>query len=335
MVEYDLAKVVIRVRFPAAAFFWEGIMIYKLREGDTILEKYCVCGRLGKTNLNLVYDIVDTSTGEHRVLKFPLLDDRDDKIRLSMATNEAKMIHKLSHPHIVEYVSHGDLNGVPYLIREKVSGWNLDECRIADERLRVVFGGFVISQVVDALIYLHSNSRSTTTGGGESDSPIVHGEIAHKNILISRDIFAKLNDFGLATGIEDQMGSGVQRQFCVYNSCYVSPERLDKNLLTPASDIFSLGAVLYYAITGVLAFEQNGFDTEIDILARIRGGTFTKPSTKNKETPERLEKLIVATLEKTPKNRPSASDMKSELQEVMGSPSDDDLQKIKRVLNAA
>jgi len=198
---------------------------------------------------------------------------------------EAQASGKLMHPNIVSVYDVSVENDNYYLIMEYVDGSTLKGyCREKnllpiDKVIEIVF------QCAKALDYAHQNQ-------------VIHRDIKPGNILISTDWHAKVSDFGIAT-VKGMSEPPLNSSFTGSVS-YISPEQLEKKPLTPQSDLFSLGVVMYELLTGNKPFEA---DTHFATLFKIQNNPVEPVKTYRYEIPDALEQIVMRALEKDPSKR--------------------------------
>jgi serine/threonine protein kinase len=174
---------------------------------------------------------------------------------------ERQLLASLNHHHIIRLLDGGvSSEGAPYLIEEYVEGQAID--RHCDERkLSLAARIRMFLQVCDAVDYAHRNL-------------IVHRDLKPGNILVNGDGDVKLLDFGTATLLAGQADPTVTRvRACTPR--YASPEQLRGEHLTTATDIYSLGVVLYELLTGAWPFGNPG--SMAGELSRAAGDSMPKP----------------------------------------------------------
>ena len=152
--------------------------------------------------------------------------------------HEARAAARLSHPAIVTVFDSGEHDGVPYLVMERLPGSSL-----ADE-LAV---GPVDPDRVGAIALRVAGALATAHAAG-----IVHRDVKPGNLLLTEEGDVKLADFGIATSAEisDRTATGM----VVGTPAYLAPERLAGGPATTSTDVYSLGVVLYEALTGSKPF---------------------------------------------------------------------------------
>jgi serine/threonine-protein kinase len=152
---------------------------------------------------------------------------------------EIRLTAKLHHPHILPLHDSGIVDGLPFYVMPYIDGESLRARLLRERRLPVNAVLRLGQQVADALAYAH-------------DQQVVHRDIKPENILIHGD-HAYVADFGIARAVERSESSGVTASGVVVGTPgYMSPEQAGGRTVDRRSDIYSLGCVLYEALTGAL-----------------------------------------------------------------------------------
>jgi len=170
---------------------------------------------------------------------------------------ERQILAALEHPNIARLLDGGTTSGgVPYLVMEYVEGTPIDDyCRAnylsIDARLRLFL------QLCDAVQYAHRNL-------------VIHRDIKPANVLVTEDGIPKLLDFGIAKLTSAQITGPVTRMM---TPDYASPEQLAGKLVTTATDVYSLGLLLFEILTGKRAFDgiQRTGETEPPRASNVSG----------------------------------------------------------------
>ncbi|MFY9552298.1 MAG: serine/threonine-protein kinase, partial [Thermoanaerobaculia bacterium] len=211
-----------------------------------------VLGPLGAGGMGEVYRARDTRLGREVALKLlpeSLVADRD---RLSRFEQEARAASALNHPHIVTIYEIGSEGDETFIAMELVDGKTLRELAASGPMpVRKVLN--VAAQVSEGLAKAH--------GAG-----IVHRDLKPENVMVSKDGFVKILDFGLAKLIEPESG-GVSAMptlgqpethpgTVMGTVGYMSPEQASGEPLDYRSDQFSLGSMVYEMLTGKKAFQR-------------------------------------------------------------------------------
>jgi Tol biopolymer transport system component len=203
---------------------------------------YEIVAPLGSGGMGDVYRGVDTKLNRPVAIKF-LSDQLADPAARRRFQREAEMASSLNHPHILTVYAVGELETDQYLVTELVDGGTLQEwVRTGKRSWRQVLD--LLAGVADGLAAAHS-------------AGILHRDLKPANILIARNGYAKLADFGLAKAIESASDDMATRApdhtragVVVGTIAYMSPEQAAGKPLDARSDIFSFGVVLYEALTG-------------------------------------------------------------------------------------
>ena len=175
-------------------------------------------------------------------------DGDSESMAKRMFVNEARSAGRLDHPNILKVYEAGEENGMPYMVMEFIDGGDTLRTYCKAETLlpinRVVQ---LIRQSADALDYAHSQG-------------VLHRDIKPANIMLTRNVIAKLGDFGIARrmGIEQTQIIG-----WFGSPMYMSPEQAQDKDLTPQSDLFSLGSVFYEMLAGAPPFAAKGLSSLI------------------------------------------------------------------------
>ena len=203
---------------------------------------YEIVAPLGSGGMGDVYRGVDTKLNRPVAIKF-VSDQLADPAARRRFQREAEMASSLNHPHILTVYAVGEFETDQYLVTELVDGGTLQEwVRTGKRSWRQVLD--LLAGVADGLAAAHS-------------AGILHRDLKPANILIARNGYAKLADFGLAKAIEsasDDMATRgpdhTRAGVVVGTIAYMSPEQAAGKPLDARSDIFSFGVVLYEALTG-------------------------------------------------------------------------------------
>lgn len=201
---------------------------------------------------------------------------------VSLFVEEARTLVEMSHPNIVPVYELGVVDGVYFLAMEHVDGATLDALCV-DAPLEAEEVAHVGAQVADALAYAHERFD------------LVHRDVTPRNIMVDVHGHARLLDFGIATHLDvDQAAEPV-----VGTPGYLSPEQARGERLSPQSDIFSFGAVLYRAATGSHALEPT--------VEAARGLVEPLALPELAKLPDALAATIRAALQPKPDRRPSSA----------------------------
>ncbi len=215
-----------------------------LSELNTFESRYELLHRIGSGGMGDVYAAYDCILGKHVAIKvIKLAYSRDQQIQQKFYS-EARALLMLCEPHIVEAFDFGMTpSGQLYLAMEYVRGISLHELCNAHLPLSVIKD--IVCQLLDALEYVHGRG-------------IVHRDIKSENVLVvwtSESLAAKLVDFGLAVVPLEENESGQSRTFGTPG--FIAPEQICDGMsrACPASDLYSVGVILYELLCGKLPFD--------------------------------------------------------------------------------
>ncbi|MGB9435528.1 MAG: protein kinase, partial [Candidatus Acidiferrum sp.] len=273
----------------------------------TRLGPYEIAGTLGAGGMGEVYRAKDTRLGREVAIKVLPAHFSFDPVRRQRFEREAKTISGLNHPNICVLYDIGHQDGVDYLVMEYIDGETLGK-RLERGPLPAEQVATIGREIAGALDRAHR-------------AGIIHRDLKPGNIIVTKT-GAKLLDFGLARPTTDAASmatltmaapveSVTQQGMIVGTIRYMSPEQLEGQELDGRSDIFSLGAVLYEALTGEKAFPgKNQLSVASAILEKEPAPILTvKPM-----TPAALEHTIRRCLAKDREERwQTARDLEGEL----------------------
>jgi len=175
-----------------------------------------------------------------KILRHDLGDDAEVRRRF---LREARTAAQFTHPNAVQVFDSGQDGGQPWIVMELIEGVNLCATLAAgplpvDEALRIVDG---------VLAALHAAHRQG----------IVHRDVKPGNVLLQPDGTVKLADFGIAKSIEDAAGKLTSTGGIVGTPEYLSPEQVDGEPASPASDVYAAGVLLFELLTGRPPFKSD------------------------------------------------------------------------------
>ncbi|MEO8190242.1 MAG: protein kinase [Acidobacteriota bacterium] len=259
------------------------------------LGPYEILSALGAGGMGEVWRARDPRLGREVAIKVLPESLAADSDRLSRFEQEARSASALNHPGIVTIYEVGKSDAVSYIAMELVQGSTLRELIAAGPLAPKRLMG-IAAQVADALAKAH-------TAG------IVHRDLKPENVMVTRDGFAKILDFGLAklveTGDSDvtraqTVGQPTQPGMVLGTVGYMSPEQASGRPVDFRSDQFSFGSVLYEMATGKRAFSRG---TTVETLTAIIREEPEPIGSLSPEAPAALRRVIERCLTKDPDER--------------------------------
>ncbi len=260
--------------------------------GKTVLDnRYDVRRVLGSGGMGEVFLARDRVLGRDVALKVLRRQYAGDSEFAERFKREARSAARLSHPNIVQVYDRGETEeGASYIAMEYVPGGTLKE-RISDRGpLGASKAAALGAQVAEAL-------------GAAHDRGMVHRDIKPQNVLLTARDEAKVADFGIA-----RAGSSVtisKTGSVMGTAGYMSPEQAMGEPATPRSDLYSLGVVLYEAITGGLPYTA---DNPIALSMKHVTEPLRPPGEIDPTIPEGMDALIVKLMAKDPEDRYASTD---------------------------
>jgi len=251
--------------------------------------KYVIIKEVGQGSSGRVFLSHDPYYGRDVAIKLYNIESEEDpqkaRVTRKMFFNEAQMMGRLQHPNILPIYDAGEENGSYYVVTEQVHGARTlaAYCK-PDNLLRIDDVVEIIFKCAKALHYAHSRG-------------VIHRDIKPSNIMLTLDNDVRIIDFGIALVTD----SDVSRIEGIAGSpSYMSPEQVQSAEITPKSDLYSLGAVMYELLTGFRPFRASNLSK---LLHQIVYATPPPIHTLRAEISEELEELVAKALRKDPNER--------------------------------
>jgi serine/threonine protein kinase len=261
----------------------------KRRDVPDRIGKYVIINEVGQGSTGRVFLSHDPYYGRDVAIKLYNIENEEDpqkaRVTRKMFFNEAQMMGRLQHPNILPIYDAGEENGSYYVVTEHVHGARTlaAYCR-PDNLLRIDDVVEIMFKCAKGLHYAHSRG-------------VIHRDVKPSNIMLTLDNDVRVIDFGIAL-IKD---SDVSRIEGIAGSpSYMSPEQVQSAEITPRSDIYSLGAVMYELLTGYRPFRANSLSK---LLHQIVYASPAPIHTLREGIPEELEEVVMTALRKEPENR--------------------------------
>lgn len=251
-----------------------------------IKKRYQILNTIANGGMSVIYRAKDTVLERYVALKVLKSDLSANQIFRNRFRAEAKASAKLSHPNIVTAFDFGLDSKRLFIVMELVEGNHLKDL-IIKQRISSFYKGFLLmKQASNGLAHAHKHG-------------IVHCDIKPQNMLVSDEGTLKIADFGISRALETI--SRVEKHSEIWGSpFYVSPEQAYGKPPSPASDIYSLGIILFEIFTGHLPFED---DDALVLLEKHKTQEHISAQLINPSIPDYLESIINKALMKDPSKR--------------------------------
>jgi eukaryotic-like serine/threonine-protein kinase len=261
------------------------------RLNEALAGRYQIEGELGEGGMAIVY-VADDLRHDRKVALKVLKPDLAAMVGADRFASEIKMTANLQHPNILPLFDSGEADGFLFYVMPYVKGETLQRRIDDDKQLPVDLAVRMITEVADGLDHAHRQG-------------IVHRDIKPANILL-RDGRPVIADFGIALAVGAAAGGRLtETGLSLGTPFYMSPEQATGDReVGPASDTFSLAAVLYEALTGDPPFMGG---TAQAVLGKIVKGDIASARSMRRTIPINVDHAIQKALEKLPADRFAAT----------------------------
>jgi serine/threonine-protein kinase len=261
--------------------------VAEVSEGSVVDNRYRVLRRLGSGGMADVWLAEDTHLQRQVALKILHRRFLQDQEFVGRFQREAEHAAGLQHPNIVAVYDRGSDGEVNYIAMRYVEGPTLKE--LIDRGLSPDQAVALVRQVLEGARFAHRNG-------------IVHRDLKPQNVIVDGEGKAVVTDFGIArAGVSDITQTGS----VMGTPQYLSPEQAQGFEVTPVSDLYSIGVILYEALTKRVPFEA---DSAVAIAMKQVAETPQRPSSINPQVSPALDAVVMRALEKEPGQRFQSAD---------------------------
>ncbi len=254
----------------------------QLAQDTVVAGRYRLLGRLGSGGMADVWCADDTMLHRRVALKFLHERFAQDEQFVERFRREASAAAGLQHQNVVGVFDRGTYDGTHYIAMEYVEGASLKD--LIDRGLSVPEAVEIVRQVLAGARYAHSRG-------------IVHRDLKPQNVLVDSEGRARVADFGIArAGVSEITQTGS----VLGTAQYLSPEQAQGLPVTAASDIYSIGVMLYEALCGRVPFEA---DSPVTVALKQVSERPRPPSELNPAVSRALDAVVLKALAKDPANR--------------------------------
>lgn len=253
---------------------------------DQPFQQYQLLEEVGRGGMGIVFRAIQKGLGRIVAVKVLRSIENHPKVRQRFQ-QEAETVAALQHPNIVQVIEISLDAGKEFLSMEYLGGGSL-ESRIEKETWSNHDKASMVRTLAQAVHYAHQRG-------------IIHRDLKPANILFTAELVPKIVDFGLAKRLQDEIGT-TQSGSVLGTPCYMSPEQASggDTPIGPATDIYSLGVILYQMLTKKLPFEGK---TALETLRWISERDCFPPSKIDNLVPRDLETICLKCLAKLPAQR--------------------------------
>ncbi len=251
-----------------------------------MLGAYRIISQVGQGGMATVYKAYQASMDRNvavKVLPSQLAESREFTKRFQQ---EAHIIAKLEHAHILPVFDYGESEGISYFVMRYLEAGTLKN-KMESGPLSLGEVDRIFSQLASALSYAHSHG-------------VIHRDLKPANALIDSQGNLFLTDFGIAKLLESASPRLTQTDAIMGTPAYISPEQAQAQTVDQRSDIYSLGIILYEMVTGRVPYVA---DTPLAVILKHVSNPLPLPSSIKADIPEAIESVILKALAKNPEDR--------------------------------
>src|SRR5512143_3651232 len=264
------------------------------------LGNYDIIRLIGKGGMAGVYEAHQPSMNRNVAIKLMAQSISEDPSFVQRFKNEAQLIARLEHAHILPVYDFGQEGGDLYIVMRYLDAGTLED--------RITAGGMDVKEAVDIFTQLASAMDYAHSKG------VIHRDLKPSNVLIDNQGNAFLSDFGIAKSLEGGTQNLTGTGGVVGTPTYMSPEQGLGGDIDGRSDIYALGVILFEMLTGKVPFTG---DNPMQVMLKHINDMPPYPSSVKPEIPPAIESVVMRALAKEPENRfPTARAMSKALQDA-------------------
>ena len=273
----------------------------ELTPGQVIDGRYRIDAKISRSGMATIYKAYDLKDDHPVAMKIPHMQYESDVGFFSRFQREADIGRILNHPNILKFYEPDPAQSRPYIVMELLEGKTLAQVLNDVKPFPVDDALQVAARIADALAHMHEKG-------------VVHRDMKPQNVMICRDGTLRIMDFGIARATDMRRLTFVGFTPAMGTPDYMAPEQVKGRRGDERTDIYSLGAMLYEMVTGVLPFEA---DNPFMVMnARVTGDP-KAPRQLNPAIPVEVEELILHAMEREPRRRiQTAKEMKAQLEDT-------------------
>jgi serine/threonine protein kinase len=274
-------------------------------ESRVLAGRYELGALLGHGGMGAVHDAIDQRLGRAVAVKILRTDLAAQPNARRRFETEAHAAARLAHPNVVTVFDSGEDNGVPFLVMERLPGRTF-----ADE---LAAGPASVARVREVALEILAALAAAHTAG------IIHRDIKPGNALLTENGHVKVSDFGIAKTVDDM--EQTQTAVLVATPGYLAPERLAGEPASQRSDLYSVGVLLYEALSGRRPFAG---DTPLAVMRAIERGKAEPLTSLQPALPADVVAVVERAMSRNPRRRfASADEMAAALESSALDPASD------------
>jgi predicted Ser/Thr protein kinase len=268
----------------------------------TDLAGYRIERLLGRGGMSVVYLAEDRRLGRKVALKLLATELAEDARFRERFLRESRLAASLDHPNVIPVYEAGEVDGLLYIAMRYVEGTDLRQLVAGEGSLEPIRAVGILEQVADALDAAHERG-------------LVHRDVKPANVLLDGRERAYLSDFGLTKQASSDSRITETGQF-VGTVDYVAPEQIQREPVSPQTDVYALGCVLHECLVGEPPYRSDSMPGTL--FAHISADP-PRPSDVRPELPGAIDDVVARALAKDPADRyPTCSEAVTEARAALG-----------------